>query len=661
MDTRQISFVISFSLCVIAPDSNLRQNNCQYDDKQVLTKCELPSSCTLRLENKKTEAIADNFHIINMGCKTEFKVVIKNLKVVSLGGLPDALKKQSKIIGIGMIELGNCQQLDFDELVKIASLMHGGVINIYKSLAQNKKDIHLAKLINKKEEVKLNQNGVIASDKIIDASTVKKKISIIKTEFRQKNVLVFNDGVENYARKIIKWKSNKINPHFVETSYSKNETAIYLEDSNKFLRKDTFMNVRTTSVRDLQLQDFDRIEYGTVTNGTNIRFLDIKENNKQLFTSGECTKISDLKICEVCLIHQYALHRSEDSVEQKCKDKVKITNQLQKCYWSEPESIPCSLQQPYEIFDSWIDKSVPVCSKLPQDITEHLTSVKSDEKPEICPTTTTKIPTTTSSNTTKTTSASKTTTTTSSTTSTSIKTTTKTTSGTTSIKTTTLKTTSATSRMTTASLPKTNATISKTESSTKPETSSIPNLISLLTSSKSKQSTNVSKTGNSTVTRSFPTENFLNSSKEVTSMSLHTSVNENSTAAETTKMPEQNQTTTGNEHLFTTSMKLRPSSENEDKNVTTSKTSNSKNQSSEQESFQTSAESDGTTTSGQQRTYTSRHWEVPSLAFDYGLEKQESFEASSSMIPTIFGKKKKRCYSFYSCTFITLVPFTNSY
>ena len=55
-------------------------------------------------------------------------------------------------------------------------------------------------------------------------------------------------------------------------------------------------------------------------------------------------------------------------------------------------------------------------------------------------------------------------------------------------------------------------------------------------------------------------------------MSLHTSVNKSSTAVETTRMTEQNQTTTGKEHLFTIYMKSRPSSENKDKIVTTSKT-----------------------------------------------------------------------------------------
>ncbi|XP_075263632.1 uncharacterized protein LOC142355310 [Convolutriloba macropyga] len=550
---------------------------------------------------------------MNKGCTSGIILRLTNLKINSLGGLPDALKPFS----IKRIEIKECKNLSSEEVEKLASLMNGGDLIVLRSLTDgNSQGMNVTKIIPKKNEVELRENGAVVLDKLIDLSEVN-SLSIMKTRFKQKNCKIFNNGAHTLGRRVVRWASNENNPHFLETTNSNRTLVIYLEDGNKYLRKDTFMNVKATSVPSLDLQNFDRIEYGTITNGTNFRFLDIKENDKQLFTTGECTKISDLKICEVCLIHQYALRRNEDSVEQKCKDKLKIKNELQKCYWSQPESIPCSLQQSYDIFDSWIDKSVPVCTKLPQDITEHLTSVKSDEKPEICPTTTTEIPTTTSSNTTTLSSSS-------TTTSSSTKTTSK-----------------KTSKIAIVSLPKTSATTSKTESSTKEETNSIFSLISLLTSAKPEQSLNISKTGKSTVTRSFPTENFINSSKEITSMSLPTSVNENSTAAETTRMTEQNQTTTGNEHLFTTSMKSRPSSENEDKNVTTSKTSNSKNQSSEQESFQTSAKSDGTTTSGQQRTYTSRQWELPILTFDYGLEKQESFEASSSMIPTIFGAHVK--------------------
>ena len=113
-----------------------------------------------------------------------------------------------------------------------------------------------------------------------------------------------------------------------------------------------------------------RIEYGSLANDKKIyskyfnlaennlnigrgAIFDMEKNNKELtgkFLSGDCVGLNAKSIedenqmeyflCEVCLMHQYGLHRTKDNIRQICEGGKNPNGGKKNCFWTKPSNNP---------------------------------------------------------------------------------------------------------------------------------------------------------------------------------------------------------------------------------------------------------------------------------------------------------------------------------
>ena len=375
------------NICSSSPCNNLRSDlvACECGRDFVLKRCTIASSCYLEIDDYKINSIADNFEISTQNCASNIVMILQNLKVESLRGLTNALKKQEiQNLGIGSIKIERCSNLQVQSIEDMSDLTkNGGSLVLWKNLAGTHEQLNLTRLSQSQKRLKLDKNyASVKSGGFIDLDSIQQELVIEKTVFEDAKIEIFFNGKNNAKNKTVKWVNNNLMPRFLETTEKSEPLSIILNGSSQFLRKEVIMNVDSNSVTSIDFSYYNRIEYGTISNGKEFRFIKLEIKEQKLFNSGLCTQITDSDACELCLIHQYALRRNENSVEKTCRDKVPITNHVQKCYWSHPEPIPCSLRS-FDIFDSWIDKSVPVCTNIPEDIQRYLDSISSGKSLDI--------------------------------------------------------------------------------------------------------------------------------------------------------------------------------------------------------------------------------------------------------------------------------------
>ena len=365
--------------------SNMRQQliPCQCDGR-MLKKCYVGANCLLEIDDYSLTSIAINFEITTSRCYSKISVTLNNVKVKRLDGLTNALKRPNvQTLGIGSVSIKESSQLEMQSVEEMSDLKIDGFFSLWKNFADTTEKLNITRLMQNAKNFELNENYAdVISEGLIDLSLVRAQLIVMNTIFEGTSVNVFHNGHQSKRNKTVVWKNNDVNPRFLETDQSFHSLSIRINGGHSFLRKTSLMNVKSTSIDSINLDYYNRIEYGTISNGKEFRFIKLESNDQELFKSGLCTQITDSNTCELCLMHQYALRRNEDSVEQKCRDKIQITNQLQKCYWSQPEPIPCSLRS-FDIFDSWIDKNVPVCTNIPEDIQRYLESILSGKKLDI--------------------------------------------------------------------------------------------------------------------------------------------------------------------------------------------------------------------------------------------------------------------------------------
>ena len=81
------------------------------------------------------------------------------------------------------------------------------------------------------------------------------------------------------------------------------------------------------------------------------------------FIQGKCVELSlknDLFICEICLMHQYGLHRTQDIIADKC-DKAKKNpprKNLKQCYWGPLQPLPEELTTSTKVMPGRVDPAV---------------------------------------------------------------------------------------------------------------------------------------------------------------------------------------------------------------------------------------------------------------------------------------------------------------
>ena len=132
----------------------------------------------------------------------------------------------------------------------------------------------------------------------------------------------------------------------------------------------------------------ERIEYGYLANSQIVRKTILKENeayemsleDKQKFLDGKSWELIP-DICEICLMHQYSLHRIKHNVPSKCKAKTELdTNDMKTCYWRPVQPAPEKVAEKLTPTNYLQDDSIKVCVELEDDITEYLSKLAEFER-----------------------------------------------------------------------------------------------------------------------------------------------------------------------------------------------------------------------------------------------------------------------------------------
>ena len=192
------------------------------------------------------------------------------------------------------------------------------------------------------------------------------------------------------------WGVKEFYPTFLlDKTYADELESFYVEmyDGPKYLTKDMLYYVpKITSIYFGVI--LERIEYGTLVLGNSWLKLTQLVTDKGTvnmhkfgisFEAGDCHLIENLEICEICMMHQYGLHRVKDSVRKLCEAKKLPPNDLKLCYWRDPLPVPSSVEA-HRIDQSSSQYGVEVCEEIPEDVRKFLSGVTELETNTTTPT-----------------------------------------------------------------------------------------------------------------------------------------------------------------------------------------------------------------------------------------------------------------------------------
>ena len=124
----------------------------------------------------------------------------------------------------------------------------------------------------------------------------------------------------------------------------------------------------------------NRIEYGSLVSGERLKMDLVDEygtvgyTSSEYFLQGNCSFMLSLWVCQLCLMHQYELHRTYNNTAKICSSFVNPDpSEMKKCYWEEPTPLPEYLKG-YDIDTSNLNLKIPVCEDLPQDVKDYLSN-----------------------------------------------------------------------------------------------------------------------------------------------------------------------------------------------------------------------------------------------------------------------------------------------
>ena len=313
-------------------------------------------------------------------------VHLSDLKIGDLGGFATALADYSKYI-LNNFTL-QIQDLDY---LKPSELMNRGIptlcekkhknqnlyFNISKSFAKSGESyFNIEQLTINFSRIAVSQLTVpLLVNNYLNLTNVM-KFTIANTPFYwDLNFVYISQKCEQCYHS---WEAQTFFPQFyqnqiVESSNNPLSMNLAGTKSANFMHKEVFQYVK--SIKITYLSEFiDRIEYGTFALPEKIKqffCLDSSQNCdvtevEALFLEGECEKLNQT-LCEICLMHQYGMHRTNDNVALRCERREKVDRLMVKCFWRDVQPIPSSMRS-LNIDRSWNDESVKPCKSIPFDV-----------------------------------------------------------------------------------------------------------------------------------------------------------------------------------------------------------------------------------------------------------------------------------------------------
>ena len=278
-----------------------------------------------------------------------------------------------------------CEKMDAKSVQNLLSNEAGnqGKLSIYDSFNTSPGNIFdISSFVDKFLVISIKYPivPVMAPNLIDSRSTKYLELSIV--DVREKIDIIFDP---EFLEELL-WQNKEFGfcPRFYSGRNEKPITHIWL-DCATFFEKD----VLTYSMFDAVVIGLvERIEYGSLANSQLVRKIILKENeafemsfdDKQQFLDGKCWKLIP-ELCEICLMHQYGLHRFKDNVPSKRTAKTELdTNDMKTCYWRPVQPAPEKVAEKLTPTNYLQDDSIKVCDELEDDITEYLSKLAEFER-----------------------------------------------------------------------------------------------------------------------------------------------------------------------------------------------------------------------------------------------------------------------------------------
>ena len=372
--------------------------------------------CSLQIKNLDIKNMSYNFTIkINnkqqaQNC-SHFSLIIDQSPIEKFGSLAQVAKNPLLNSKIGLLTFRNLPRLSplelgkfVDNLTKFTTDIRqsGNILNVKLSLTM--------KMLfqTRYDQNYLDINSFYERFSSITASSLFKPVSFKNPLILKNTEIVHFDGTSfknppNFIafsgnQSQIHWESYNFHPQFyriveMNTSYDKSANEIFINGTANYLSKEVFAYSGDVATIGLS-SDIQRIEYGSLANEQNFRTncfknlsdyqsqnvcLDHSKNDKENFLNGNCAKLSDKFLCEICFMHQFGLHKKDDNVTGLCTSGTsKHQFMVRRCYWRPLQPVPTALKK-YRIDVSFIDKTIKQCDYNSEDIREYLKRVRKNE------------------------------------------------------------------------------------------------------------------------------------------------------------------------------------------------------------------------------------------------------------------------------------------
>ena len=189
-------------------------------------------------------------------------------------------------------------------------------------------------------------------------------------------LLSSNNGLDNSQQ--FYWSNKKVYPIFFQQIHKGRRVDILIDHGPQYLSKKTFFFVQESKTLYIG-PHVNRIEYGSLVSGKKLKMDLVEYGGKKIvfswrehFLQGNCVLIYSSLVCQLCLMHQYGLHRIYNDTALICLFLINPDpSEMKKCYWEKPEPLPKSLKG-YDIDTSNLNLIIPVCKDLPQDVKDYL-------------------------------------------------------------------------------------------------------------------------------------------------------------------------------------------------------------------------------------------------------------------------------------------------
>ena len=279
----------------------------------------------------------------------------------------------------------NCQKIDAKSVQNLLSNKPGnqGKLSIFDSFNTSPGSIFdISSFVDNFIDISIGQPFVpLIVPNFIDSRNTK-YFALSNVDVRERIDIVFNSEV----LAALFWQNKELSfcPRFYSGRDGKPITDIWLSCAT-FFEKEILTYSKVEAV---EIGLPERIEYGSLANSLIVRKIIHKENeayemsleDKQKFLDGKCWELIP-ELCEICLMHQYGLHRFKHNVPSKCRAKTELdTNKMKTCYWRPVQPAPKTVAEKLTPTNYLQDDSIKVCDELEDDITEYLSKLAEFER-----------------------------------------------------------------------------------------------------------------------------------------------------------------------------------------------------------------------------------------------------------------------------------------